>query len=191
MPRITPVEGRQVTPLLRLLNWVSRRTLGHEVLPLKILAHNPRLLLPHLGVSRLVAGKTQLAPGIRALATQLVAELNGCAWCIDYGQHEGGRRGIAADKLIAVRDYAMSPLFSPAERAALAFAESATQVGARVSDELFADLRRHFSEREIVELAVAVAAENYYNRLNVPLGIEAQGFCAMPARHVDAGRQTA
>ena len=56
-----------------------------------------------------------------------------------------------------------------------------TQVGGRVADETFAELRQHFSEREIVELTAAVAAENFYNRINTALEVEAQGFCALPA----------
>ena len=58
-------------------------------------------------------------------------------------------------------------------------------MGARASDETFTRLRQHFSEQEIVELTVAVAAENMFNRLNVPLEEESQGFCALPRR--DAG----
>ena len=55
-----------------------------------------------------------------------------------------------------------------------------TQVGARVADPTFAALRRHFSDREIVELTAAIAAENFYNRINAALEVEAQGFCALP-----------
>ncbi len=51
---------------------------------------------------------------------------------------------------------------------------------ARVTDETFTELKQHFSECEILELTVAVASEKFYNRLNAPLEIESQGFCAMP-----------
>jgi AhpD family alkylhydroperoxidase len=179
MARVTPVEGRKAPLLLRLLNWVSRRMLGREAMPFKIMAHNPGFLLPFLLMSRFTQGKIQLDHHVRLLATYLVAEINQCPWCIDFGRAEGQRRGMA-EKLTAVRDYARSPVVSPAERAALAFADEMTQVGARVSDETFAELRRHFSEREIVELAAAVATGNFYNRINIALEVEAQGFCALP-----------
>ena len=107
----------------------------------------------------------------------LVAEINGCAWCMDFGLAMGMKQGIPAEKFAAVADYATSPLFSPAERAALAYAAAVTQTGAHVSDATFATLTQHFSEREIVELTAAIAAENFYNRFNAPLGIESQGFC--------------
>jgi alkylhydroperoxidase family enzyme len=54
-----------------------------------------------------------------------------------------------------------------------------------------ATLRQHFSEREIVELTAAIAAENFSNRFNVPLGIESQGFCAIPARPMATSRHAA
>jgi alkylhydroperoxidase family enzyme len=46
-----------------------------------------------------------------------------------------------------------------------------------VSDELFARVRKHFSEAQLVELTAAVALENFRSKFNVALGIEAQGFC--------------
>jgi alkylhydroperoxidase family enzyme len=55
-----------------------------------------------------------------------------------------------------------------------------TITGQRVSDELFTRLRSFFDEGQIVELTAAVALENFRSKLNVPLGIEAQGFCVLP-----------
>lgn len=182
MERITPIEGKRAPLLLKALNWASRRWFGQEATPTKILAHNPGFLFPSIFMSRFAQGKTALPPAIRTLAMHLVAEINGCAWCMDFGQAMGLKQGIPAEKLAAVADYATSPLFSPAERAALTYADAVTQTGAHVSDATFATLRQHFSEREIVELTAAIAAENFYNRFNAPLGIESQGFCAIPAR---------
>jgi alkylhydroperoxidase family enzyme len=48
-----------------------------------------------------------------------------------------------------------------------------------VSDQLFARVRSHFSEAQVVELAAAVALENFRSKFNVALGIEAQGFCTL------------
>lgn len=54
-----------------------------------------------------------------------------------------------------------------------------TITGERVDDELFARVRRHFSEDETVELAASVALENFRSKFNVALGIEAHGFCSL------------
>jgi alkylhydroperoxidase family enzyme len=54
-----------------------------------------------------------------------------------------------------------------------------TITGQRVSDDLFGRLRGFFDEAQVVELTAAVALENVRSKLNVPLGIEAQGFCVI------------
>ena len=66
------------------------------------------------------------------------------------------------------------------ERLALEFAERMTITGQRVDDDFFARLRDHFSEAQCVELAAAVAFENFRSKLNPALGVEAQGFCLLP-----------
>ncbi len=179
--RVHPLEGREAPLLLGVLNRVSRHLLGQEAVPLKILAHNPCFLLPYLALSRLVQGKTRLSPAIRILVMHHVAQINGCAWCLDFGQFQASRLRVPPEKLGAAGDPTATALFSPAEQAALAYATEVTAVGARVADGTFATLRQHYSEREIVELTVAIAAENMFNRLNAPLEIESQGFCALPA----------
>jgi alkylhydroperoxidase family enzyme len=87
--------------------------------------------------------------------------------------------GATEEKVRAVEQAATSPLYDEAERAALAFAEAMTVTGQRVSDELFARARTHFSEPQLVELAAAVALENFRSKFNTAFGIEAQGFCVL------------
>ena len=57
-----------------------------------------------------------------------------------------------------------------------------TTTGQKVTEELFAEVRRHFSEAQVVELTAAVALENFRSKFNVALGIESQGFCVLPPR---------
>ena len=88
--------------------------------------------------------------------------------------------GASQEKVARVAEAAASELFSESERAAIAYAEAMTVTGRRVTDELFARVRAHFSEAQVVELTAAVALENFRSKFNVALGIEAQGFCAIP-----------
>lgn len=85
-------------------------------------------------------------------------------------------------KLTAVRAWRDSTLFAEAERVALEYAERMTITGQNVDDALFARLRAHYSEPQIVELTAAVAFENFRSKFNPPLAIEAQGFCPLPER---------
>jgi alkylhydroperoxidase family enzyme len=88
--------------------------------------------------------------------------------------------GADEDKIREVPGWRESRRFSEMERAALEYAEAMTITGQRVSDELFARLRSHFDEAQIVELTAVVALENFRSKFNVPLGIESQGFCVLP-----------
>jgi alkylhydroperoxidase family enzyme len=85
-------------------------------------------------------------------------------------------------KLAAVANWRDSGLFSESERLALEYAERMTITGQSVDDALFARLKKHYREAQIVELTAAVAFENFRSKFNPPLGIEAQGFCPLPQR---------
>ena len=89
------------------------------------------------------------------------------------------RAGVSEEKVWQVERAAQSPLYSEAERVALAFAEAMTITGEKVTDELFNRARSHFSEAQVVELAAAVALENFRSKFNVALGVESQGFCLL------------
>ena len=87
--------------------------------------------------------------------------------------------GASDDKIRQVPTWRESSLFSPVERDALEYAERLTVTGDKVTDELFARLRGHFSEAQMVELTAVVALDNFRSTFNPPLGIEAQGFCVL------------
>ena len=86
------------------------------------------------------------------------------------------------ERLAAVAQWRDSALFSKAERVALDYAERMTITGQKVDDALFAQLKQHYSEAQIVELTAAIALENFRSKFNPVLGIEAQGFCLIPQR---------
>ena len=89
------------------------------------------------------------------------------------------RAGASDEKIRQVPDWRTSALFSPVERDVFEYAERMTITGEKVDDELFARLRRHFTESQIVELTAAIALENFRSKFNPALGIEAQGFCML------------
>jgi len=98
---------------------------------------------------------------------------------------------VTEQKLMALADFETSPVFSELEKTALGYAVALTATPVEVSDELFARLRQHFDERQLVELTSAIAWENYRARFDHAFGIEAEGFsngrfCPLPAR---AGRR--
>jgi alkylhydroperoxidase family enzyme len=89
--------------------------------------------------------------------------------------------GADEEKVRQVPTWRESRLFSDLERAALEYAERMTITGEKVTDELWGRLRAHLDEAQMVELTAAVALENFRSKFNVPLGVEAQGFCVLPS----------
>lgn len=84
--------------------------------------------------------------------------------------------GASKEKVGAVESAGESGLYAERERVAIELAETMTVTGRGVTDELFARVRKHFSETEIVELVAAIALENFRSKFNTAFGIEAQGF---------------
>ena len=99
----------------------------------------------------------------------------------------GRAQGVSAEKIEALVDWRASDLFDAKERLVLEYAEAMTATPAAVADELFAKLRGHFSEAQMVELTAAIAWENYRARFNRAFAIESDGFseatvCLLPER---------
>ena len=90
---------------------------------------------------------------------------------MDAGSAVGRRENITDEELAAVSGFRDSPLFGEREKLALEYAEEMSRTPVRVGDALFAGLRRHFSEEQLVELTASIAYENYRARFNHALGI--------------------
>jgi alkylhydroperoxidase family enzyme len=86
------------------------------------------------------------------------------------------------EKLAEVATWRDSTLFSASERVALEYAERVTYTDQKIDDAFFAEVKKHFTEAQIVELTFAVALENFRSKFNPALGVEGQGFCVVPKR---------
>jgi alkylhydroperoxidase family enzyme len=86
----------------------------------------------------------------------------------------GSKLGISDEKILALADYAISPLYSEVERVTLEYADAMTITGREVSDELFARLRQCYNDDELVELTEIIAWENASSKFNRALRIPSQ-----------------
>ena len=110
-----------------------------------------------------------LDPGLLDLVRTRVSELNGCAYCIDMHTKEARARGESEQRLYELAAWRETPFYTDRERAALTWAEAVTLLpGNAIPDELFRQARERFSEKELVDLTLAVIAINGWNRLAVP-----------------------
>ncbi|MBM2614377.1 carboxymuconolactone decarboxylase family protein [Actinoplanes sp. LDG1-06] len=119
--------------------------------------------------------ESPLDPTVRELVKLRTSQINHCVHCIDLHSHEALELGETLDRLIQLAAWRESTLFTPAERAALEYTESATTLTEHgVSDEIWAGVRETLSDEELGALVVQVALMNAYNRFGVPLQMPAQ-----------------
>ena len=97
------------------------------------------------------------------------SQINGCAYCIEQHTKQLVRLGIELKKMMLVSAWKEAgALFSEQERAALQWAESITQLqGDNPSDSAFEEIRRHFNDKELFDLTLAISLMNSYNRIAI------------------------
>jgi alkylhydroperoxidase family enzyme len=188
-PRLVPVE-RPTNPLLRLAYRLSEKQFGKVIGPLKVIySRKPRLLVLAAQIHRTLEHGLSLEPSLRLLVQAQAARLNGCAFCDDLALAQAVRARMGPERFQALEDFRGSDLFTAREKAALTFAEEATRTR-DVSEETFAELRRHFEETEIVELAWVNAVENYFNLQAHPLRIGSDELLALAAGRTHPGARS-
>ena len=88
----------------------------------------------------------------------------------------GSQLGVSDEKILALGDYATSPLYTEAERVALEYADAITLSDHDVGDDLFARIRRIYDDDAVVELTEVIAWENASSKFNRALRISSQGL---------------
>ena len=88
----------------------------------------------------------------------------------------GSGLGLSSEKILALGDYASSPQFDDRERTALEYSDAMSTTGGEVDDDLFARLKRHFSDEALVELTALIARGNASGRFTRALRIPSQGL---------------
>lgn len=192
--RVSPRPLRDCPWYLRPFFWNQKRKYGEVLQAALLWARRPRLFLAvALLYGAIDSRRSPIPPALRSLLTVRVSQINHCPFCVDINARTLLRRGASEEKILALADWRTSPLFDERERAALAFAEAMTAGGAGVNDTIFAELRRHFDDDAIVELAALIAFQNLSSRFNAALGVPPQGFCQLPiaGREPGAGSRSA
>ena len=96
------------------------------------------------------------------------SQINGCAFCLDMHTKDARAAGETEQRLHTLSAWEETPFFTDRERAALAWTEAVTRVAdSRVPDDVFELARKHFSEKELADLTLAIVAINGWNRLSV------------------------
>jgi AhpD family alkylhydroperoxidase len=154
----------------------------------------PEALRAQLGLEAYVRG-CGLEHSLLELVKVRASMINGCAYCIDMHTKDARFAGETEQRLYAVSVWHEAPFFTPRERAALRWTDALTAIARDgVSDELFREVRAHFSEKELVDLTMAVNTINGWNRLavsfRIPVGDYVPGSSGKPAA-ATSGSQSA
>jgi uncharacterized peroxidase-related enzyme len=166
MPRLEPLPPEH-TPELKAHFDFFLTTLGFAPNSVLTMQRKPRLVQAFAQLNAAVmdpAGKVDL--GLRRLIGHLASKAAGCLYCQAHTVLGAKNFGVDEARLAALWDFRSSPLFTPKERVALEFALAAAAQPNGVTDELFAELRRHWDEEEIVEILGVVAMFGFLNRWN-------------------------
>ncbi|NKQ51692.1 carboxymuconolactone decarboxylase family protein [Amycolatopsis sp. K13G38] len=119
-----------------------------------------------------VLAQSSLTKTMQELVALRASQINGCGWCVDFHTKEAAAEGETATRLNLVAVWRETNVFSEAEQAALALAEEGTRLADAhqgVSDETWAQVRKHFDDNEVAALVSLVALINAANRMGVIL----------------------
>ncbi|MGE5111272.1 MAG: carboxymuconolactone decarboxylase family protein [Acidobacteriaceae bacterium] len=135
---------------------------------------NPAMILPEALQVLQSLGECVKNSGVPRALLELVhlraSQINGCSVCVDLHVRLAKAAGENDERLFAVAAWRDAPYFTDAERAALALTEAVTRMSDRpdpVPDEIYDEAARHFDERTLAALILAIASINVWNRLNV------------------------
>jgi alkylhydroperoxidase family enzyme len=176
--RLQPVE-RPRGLMMRLAYWMIRRRFGKVIMPVKVVYPRvPKSMRVSYEISKLMDDGFSLDKELQFLLHAHIAQVNQCHFCTDIAEAMVLRETGSLEKVKKLPRYHEDPAFTAAERAALGYVEEVSQTKT-AGDSAFEELRRHFSDKQIVEITLLNAFENYYNLVNRPLGIESDGLCAL------------
>lgn len=115
-------------------------------------------------------GTTTLDKKLMELVKIRVSQINGCAFCINMHTAETRKNGETEQRIYLLNAWKETSLYTPAERAALHFAETLSVISAHdISDELFEATRQYFDEKEFTDLVILINQINSWNRLSISM----------------------
>jgi len=175
--RLQPIE-KPKSLYVQLGYWYFKKMIGKVITPAKVVYARVPKLMKVASLFYKISEQAPLTDDLKIMIHALVSDLNGCAFCIDITQAYAIHKGSSLKKLGELHNFATSELFSPAERACLAYVKEVT-LHKQVPDEVFRELQQHFSEEKIIYITFLAASEAYYNTVNLALGIGSDGLCAL------------
>jgi uncharacterized peroxidase-related enzyme len=170
MALVRYVSTEEVGGNLRSVFENMQRKLGAVPNVFRVMAHSPELLEAFLALNSAL-GKTQLDGKLRELAYIKTSELNGCDYCLQAHRALARKTGLTDRQIQETAEHETSDAYDDLQRDVMRYAQEVTR-HVHVSPPLFDRLKAALSDREIVELAMAVGIANFTNRVTETLKLE-------------------
>ncbi|MBV8778709.1 MAG: carboxymuconolactone decarboxylase family protein [Alphaproteobacteria bacterium] len=117
--------------------------------------------------------QSTLGASLIELVKMRASQINGCAYCLDMHSKALRKGGETEQRIYLLSGWRESPLYSPRERAALAWTDALTRIAeTQAPDDVYDEVRRHFDDKEIVDLTTLIGMINLWNRLAISLRYE-------------------
>ena len=173
MAVVDPIPGEKAADELKAVYESLSATHGRVPNFFATLAHRPGALRAFLPLYATVMREGTVEARYKELAYLKTSMLNGCEYCARAHTPSSRRAGVTAEQIAALTFYERSALFYEREKAVLLYTERVTRAaGAGLRDAAMGDLKRLFSEDQVVELALVIAMANFTNRINNGLRID-------------------
>jgi alkylhydroperoxidase family enzyme len=196
MARIQGVPQKQAGPVVKLVYRFMRRGMtkmtgrepahGDGIEPVAIWAHQPKMMSGMGKFQGAVRKGRGVSERIKYLVELKGAQMIGCEYCVDLGSQICRNSGFSDEELLALPRYRQSYLFSEREKLALDYAVGVMRTPVEVTDELFAQMKEHFTDAQLVEITALLMVVNL-DRFNAAFGVGSAGFsdgmvCVAPDR---------
>jgi alkylhydroperoxidase family enzyme len=196
MARIQGVPKEQAGPIVKLVYRFMRRgmkkmtgreaTHGSGIEPLEIWAHQPKMMSGMGKFQGAVRKGDSVDERLKYLVELKGAQMIGCEFCLDLGSQICRNSGFSDEELLALPRYRESGLFTEREKLALDYTVAVMRTPVEVTDEVFARMKEHFTDEQLVEITALVTVVNL-DRFNAAFGIGSAGFsegmvCVPPDR---------
>jgi len=196
MARIQGVRREQAGPMVKLVYRLGPRMMkkltgrdpqtGSGLEPIEIWAHQPKMMTGMGRFNQAVRKGKSVDERTKNLVELKGAQLIGCEYCVDLGSQICRNSGFSDEELLALPRYRQSELFTEPEKTALDYAVAVMRTPVEVTDDLFARMKEHFSDEQMVEITALLTLVNL-DRFNAAFGIGSAGFsegmvCVVPDR---------
>jgi AhpD family alkylhydroperoxidase len=196
MARIQGVPKRNAGPMVRLVYRLGPRMMkkltgrapqsGTGMEPMEIWAYQPKMMMGMGKFNQAVRKGKSVDERLKNLVELKGAQMIGCEFCVDLGSQICRNSGLSDEELLTLPRYRHSDLFSEREKLALDYAVAVMRTPVEVTEELFAQLKEHFSDKQLVEITALLTVVNL-DRFNAAFGIGSAGFsegmvCVPPDR---------